>query len=153
MTTIAKPVFVLNGPNLNLLGLREPHLYGRETYAGLVERCHSKAKALGFKAEVRQSNHEGELVTWVQEARLAACGIILNAGAYTHTSIALHDALRAAAVPVIEVHISNIYQREAFRQTSYISGVAQGVLCGFGAFGYDMALEGLFNILTAAKDS
>ena len=152
MTKIAKPVFVLNGPNLNLLGLREPHHYGRETYAGLVERCRAKAKALGLEAEVRQSNHEGELITWIQEARMAACGLILNAGAYTHTSIALHDALRAAAVPVIEVHISNIYQREAFRQTSYVSPTAQGVLCGFGTFGYEMALEGLFNILTAAKD-
>src|SRR5690606_22170851 len=108
----AKPVFVLNGPNLNLLGQREPEIYGRTTLADIEKQVRARAKALGLTADCRQSNHEGELVDWIHEAREGACGVILNAGAYSHTSIAIHDALAALDIPVIEVHISNVYKRE-----------------------------------------
>lgn len=146
-----KPVFVINGPNLNMLGLREPDVYGHETLAGLEERCRAKAKALGLDISFRQSNMEGELVSWIQEARTAASGIILNAGAYTHTSVAIHDALRIAQLPLIEVHLSNIYKRESFRHHSYVSAVADGVLCGFGGHGYELALDAIHKILTVKK--
>ncbi|HTN95620.1 MAG TPA: type II 3-dehydroquinate dehydratase [Nordella sp.] len=146
-----KPVFVINGPNLNMLGLREPDVYGHETLAGLEERCRAKAKALGLDISFRQSNLEGELVSWIQEARTAASGIILNAGAYTHTSVAIHDALRIAQLPLIEVHLSNIYKRESFRHHSYVSAVADGVLCGFGGHGYELALDAIHKILTVKK--
>lgn len=146
-----KPVFVINGPNLNMLGLREPDVYGHETLAGLEERCRTKAKALGLDISFRQSNLEGEIVTWIQEARSGASGIILNAGAYTHTSVAIHDALRIAELPLIEVHLTNIYKREPFRHHSYISAVANGVLCGFGGFGYELALDAIHQILTVKK--
>lgn len=146
-----KPVFVINGPNLNMLGLREPDVYGHETLAGLEERCRTKAKALGLDISFRQSNLEGELVSWIQEARAAAAGIILNAGAYTHTSVAIHDALRIAQLPLIEVHLSNIYKRESFRHHSYVSAVADGVLCGFGGHGYELALDAIHKILTVKK--
>jgi 3-dehydroquinate dehydratase II len=138
-----KPIYVLNGPNLNMLGLREPETYGAETLEDLRNRCQAKAKALGVTVDFRQTNHEGELVTWIQEARGKVCGIVLNAGAFTHTSIAIHDALRAAEVTVVEVHLSNIYRREPFRHTSYISGLALGVICGFGPKGYEYAIEAL----------
>lgn len=146
-----KPVFVINGPNLNMLGLREPDVYGHETLAGLEERCRTKAKALGLDISFRQSNLEGEIVTWIQEARGAASGLILNAGAYTHTSVAIHDALRIAELPLIEVHLSNIYKREPFRHHSYVSSVANGVLCGFGGHGYELALDAIHRILTVKK--
>lgn len=146
-----KPVFVINGPNLNMLGLREPDVYGHETLAGLEDRCRAKAKALSLDISFRQSNLEGELVSWIQEARSAASGIILNAGAYTHTSVAIHDALRIAQLPLIEVHLSNIYKREPFRHHSYVSAVADGVLCGFGAHGYELALDAIHKILTVKK--
>lgn len=146
-----KPVFVINGPNLNMLGLREPDVYGHETLAGLEERCRAKAKALGLDISFLQSNMEGELVSWIQEARTAASGIILNAGAYTHTSVAIHDALRIAQLPLIEVHLSNIYKRESFRHHSYVSAVADGVLCGFGGHGYELALDAIHKILTVKK--
>ena len=138
-----KPVYVLNGPNLNMLGLREPHIYGSETLddvRGLVE---AHARGLGMTVSFRQSNIEGELVNWIQEARTGASAIILNAGAYTHTSIAILDALNAAELPVVEVHLSNIHAREAFRHHSYVSPVATGVICGFGATGYKLALSAL----------
>lgn len=138
-----KPIYILNGPNLNMLGLREPETYGSETLDDLRKRCEAKAKAVGVTVEFRQSNHEGELVAWIQDSRGKASGIVLNAGAYTHTSIAIHDALRASDVPVVEVHLSNIYRREAFRHTSYVSGVALGVICGFGPQGYEFAIEAL----------
>jgi 3-dehydroquinate dehydratase-2 len=125
---MAKPVYVLNGPNLNMLGLREPAIYGAETLADVQRRVESRAAQLGLTVDFRQSNFEGELVTWVQEAREKASGIILNAGAYTHTSIALLDALNAAELPVIEVHLSNIFRRESFRHHSYISLAARGVI-------------------------
>lgn len=146
-----KPVFVINGPNLNMLGLREPDVYGHETLAGLEDRCRAKAKALSLDISFRQSNLEGELVSWIQEARSAASGIILNAGAYTHTSVAIHDALRIAQLPLIEVHLSNIYKREPFRHHSYVSAVADGVLCGFGGHGYELALDAIHKILTVKK--
>ena len=144
---MAKPVFILNGPNLNLLGMREPDVYGSDTLAQLESRCRMRAEALGLAVEARQSNSEAELVGWIQEAHSAACGIVINAAAYSHTSVAIHDALRLAGVPVIEVHLSNIYKREAFRHHSYVSPVADGVICGFGAHGYELALEGLARIL------
>ena len=148
-----KPVFILNGPNLNMLGSREQAVYGSETLADLEARCAVRAKALGLAIDFRQSNVEGELVGWIQEARGKACGIILNAAAYTHTSIALHDALRAAEAPVIEVHLSNIYQREPFRHHSYVSPAALGVICGFGGHGYELALDGLAHHLKTARKS
>jgi 3-dehydroquinate dehydratase-2 len=148
-----KPVFILNGPNLNMLGSREQAVYGSETLADLEARCVAKAKTLGLTSEFRQSNVEGELVGWIQEARGKACGIVLNAAAYTHTSIALHDALKAADVPVIEVHLSNIYRREPFRHHSYVSPAAVGVICGFGGHGYELALDGLAHHLKTARKS
>ncbi|WP_371515020.1 type II 3-dehydroquinate dehydratase [Methyloceanibacter sp. wino2] len=123
---MAKPIYILNGPNLNLLGTREPEVYGTETLADLEQRCTRKAEALGLAVEFRQSNGESELVDWIQEARTRGAGLIVNAGAYSHTSIAMLDALLACDVPVVEVHLSNIFRREAFRHQSYISGAAKG---------------------------
>jgi len=140
---MAKPIFVLNGPNLNLLGTREPEIYGTTTLADIETMCATRAQALGFSVDFRQSNSEGELVTWIQDARTQASAIIINAAAYTHTSIALADALSAADLPTVEVHLSNIYKREAFRHISYISPVALGLICGFGATGYVLALDAL----------
>ena len=134
-------VFILNGPNLNLLGVREPATYGYDTLADVEERCLARAAALDLTIEFRQTNHEGQLVDWIQEARGAADGIVLNAGALTHTSVAVLDALSAAELPVIEVHLSNIFRREAFRHHSYVSLAANGVICGLGAQGYELALE------------
>jgi 3-dehydroquinate dehydratase-2 len=136
-------ILVLNGPNLNMLGVREPTIYGRDTLADVKALCEKAAAGLGVAVDFRQSNHEGELVTWIQEARGTMAGIIINAGAYTHTSVAIQDALSLTELPVIEVHLSNVYKREAFRHKSYISAVARGVLCGFGPHGYVLALEGL----------
>ena len=144
-------IFILNGPNLNLLGTREPDIYGAATLAMVEEQCAAKAKALGFKIDFRQTNVEGELVNWIHEARTKAQGIVLNAGAYTHTSVALHDALKAVALPAVEVHLSNVYQRESFRHHSYISPAVQGVICGFGPQSYELALEGLSRVLNASK--
>ncbi|MCB1378046.1 MAG: type II 3-dehydroquinate dehydratase [Alphaproteobacteria bacterium] len=146
-----KPIFVLNGPNLNMLGLREPHHYGSETLKDIEALCASRAESLGFRTVFRQSNVEGELVTWIQEARSTAAGIALNAGAYTHTSVALHDALRAADVPAVEVHLSNIHKREAFRHHSYIAAAVNGVICGFGSHSYSLAIEALAAIINANK--
>ena len=142
---MAKPpiVFVLNGPNLNMLGLREPAIYGRTTLADVERLCRERAEGLGLAIDFRQTNHEGELVGWIQEARKAAAGIVLNAGAYTHTSVALFDALLTAEKPVIEVHISTVFRREAFRHHSYVSPAASGVIVGLGPLGYALALEAL----------
>ena len=140
-------ILVLNGPNLNLLGLREPEIYGRETLSDIEEACLERAAELGLQLDFRQSNHEGQLVDWIHEARQTADGIILNAGAYSHTSIALMDALAAAELPVVEVHLSNIYRREPFRHHSYISRVARGVNCGFGGHGYELALTAMARLL------
>lgn len=142
-----KPIFVLNGPNLNLLGVREPSIYGAETLADVQRRTEARAKTLGLSVDFRQSNLEGELVTWIQEARDKASGIILNAGAYTHTSVAILDALNAAEKPVIELHLSNVFRRESFRHHSYVSAAAQGVICGFGPKGYELAVEAMADLL------
>ena len=142
-------VFVLNGPNLNLLGVRDPAVYGLDTLADIEARCLARAADLGLQVDFRQSNHEGQLVDWIQEAREAADGIILNAGALTHTSIAVLDALNAADLPVIEVHLSNIFRREAFRHQSYVSLAARGVICGLGPQGYELALEALASVIEA----
>jgi len=146
-----KPIFVLNGPNLNLLGVREPAIYGAETLADVGRRTQARAQALGLAVDFRQTNHEGELVDWIQEARESASGVILNAGALTHTSVAILDALNAAEKPVIEVHLSNIFRREEFRHHSYVSAAARGVICGFGAKGYELAIEAMANILAGGE--
>ncbi|WP_259371337.1 type II 3-dehydroquinate dehydratase [Parasphingorhabdus cellanae] len=137
-----KTVFVLNGPNLNLLGMREPEIYGSDTLDDIAGQLEDQAHDLDLDVDIRQSNHEGHLVDWLQEAAAdEAQAVILNAGALTHTSIALHDAIKAIAVPVIEVHISNPAAREEFRQKSMIAPVAKGTICGFGALGYQLALD------------
>ena len=139
-----KTVYVLNGPNLNLLGAREPSTYGTATLADIEAQLRALAQARGAKIEFRQSNSEGDLVGWIQEAGQAGAPVILNAGAYTHTSIAIHDAIRGAKAEVIEVHLSNTHAREDFRHHSYISPVAKGVILGFGARSYELALQSLF---------
>ena len=144
---MAKPVYVLNGPNLNLLGVREPAVYGRDTLDDVKALAIAKAGTVHLAVDFRQTNSEGELIGWVQEARGQASGIIINAGGLTHTSIALLDALQAAELPVIEVHLSNIFRREAFRTHSYVSLAATGVICGLGAKGYELAIEAMANIL------
>ena len=141
-------ILVLNGPNLNLLGTREPNIYGRETLADIQARLEARAMALTLAIDMRQSNHEGELIGWIQEAEDVAAGIILNAGAYTHTSIAIHDTLRTCSRPVIEVHLSNPHARESFRHRSYVSPVAVGVISGFGAASYLHALEAMAELLS-----
>lgn len=140
---MAKPVYILNGPNLNLLGTREPEIYGAATLCDIEAAARARAKAAGLKIEFRQSNAEGDLVDWIQEAGKNGSGIIINAGAYTHTSLAILDALKAAPVPAIEVHLSNIFQREPFRHHSYVSPAAHGLICGFGAHGYELAIDAL----------
>jgi 3-dehydroquinate dehydratase-2 len=142
-----KPIFVLNGANLNLLGVRETNIYGADTLDDVRRRAEARAEALGLTIDFRQTNAEGELVTWIQEAHGKADGIIINAGAYTHTSVAILDALNAAERPVIELHLSNVFKREAFRHHSFVSPAAQGVICGFGAKGYELALESMADIL------
>lgn len=136
-------VLVLNGPNLNMLGLREPAVYGSTTLAELDEVCRKAAEAVGWRADCRQSNWEGQLVDWIHEARDAHDGIVINAGALTHTSVALHDAIAAAERPTVEVHLSNIYKREPFRHKSFVSPVAVGVICGLGSLGYALAIRAL----------
>ncbi len=146
---MADPVFVLNGPNLNLLGAREPEIYGAGTLADIEAGCRAAAARLRFELEFRQSNHEGVLVDWIQEAGRSARGIVINPGAFTHTSVAIHDAIRGAGKPTIEVHLSNIFAREQFRRHSYISPVASGVICGLGATGYVLALEALAQLMSS----
>lgn len=146
-------ILVLNGPNLNLLGVREPKTYGSETLADIEEACLERAAALDLSLDFRQSNHEGQLVDWIQEARESADAIVINAGAYTHTSIAILDALRACELPIIEVHLSNVFAREAYRHHSYISSVARGVICGFGAQSYILALDAIAYVLERESDS
>ena len=144
-------VLVLNGPNLNMLGSREPEIYGTETLAEIEARCHERAAALDLEIVFRQSNGEAEIVGWIQEARSTAGGIIINAGALTHTSVAILDALQAAGLPVVEVHLSNIFRREEFRHKSYVSQAASGLVCGFGGLGYGLAIEAIADLIAGGE--
>ena len=143
-----KPVYLLNGPNLNLLGLRQPEIYGRETLDDVADASAQLAEELGLTIRALQSNHEGQLVDWIHQARDQASGIIINPGAYSHTSIAILDALNAFDGPVLEVHISNIHKREAFRHHSFVSARAEGVIAGFGTEGYLLALRRMATLVT-----
>lgn len=140
-------IYVLNGPNLNLLGKREPHIYGASTLDDLKRAAEAKAAAIGLTLDFRQTNHEGALVDWIQEAREKGAGLVINPGAYTHTSIAIHDALKALTIPTIEVHLSNIHARESFRRHSFVSPAVTGVICGLGAGGYLAALDALKGLI------
>ncbi len=143
-------VYVLNGPNLNLLGTREPEIYGHATLADVEKLCRATAERHGLAMDFRQSNHEGEIIDWIQEARAeSAAGIIINPAGYTHTSVAILDALAAMDAPVIEVHISNVHAREPFRRRSYVSQTARGIVCGFGIDGYALAITGLAGMIKA----
>jgi 3-dehydroquinate dehydratase-2 len=151
---MAKTIYILNGPNLNLLGTREPELYGRATLKDVEALCRKTAQAHGFGVEFRQSNREGELIDWIHEARAKkAAGIIINAAGYTHSSVSIYDALLAADTPVVEVHITNIHARESFRQHSFIAMAAKASLCGFGIEGYALAIAGLAAMTGAKKKS
>lgn len=140
-------IYILNGPNLNMLGVREPDIYGTRTLEDIRHMCEEAAGRLGLDIDFRQSNHEGELVTWIQESRSRAKGVIINAAAYTHTSIAIHDALKLTDCPIIELHLSNPKEREAFRHHSYIEPLAAAHIAGHGAKGYGMALEKMVELL------
>lgn len=142
-------ISILNGPNFNLLGVRQPELYGHETLADLKARCEARAAALGLTVRFEQSNHEGELVEWIQQARDRSAGIVINAAAYTHTSIAILDALNSFDGPVLEIHVSNIHAREEFRRHSYVSLRADGVIAGFGLQGYELCLDRMATLLAA----
>jgi len=149
---MAKSVYVLNGPNLNLLGTREPATYGSATLKDVERLCRDRAKVHGLEVAFHQSNHEGKLIDLIHEAAAkSAAGIVLNAGGYTHTSVAIRDAVAAVSVPVVEVHVSNIFAREPFRHHSYIAGVAKASLCGFGITGYALALDGLAALTGAGE--
>lgn len=139
--TAGGPIYVLNGPNLNLLGERQPEVYGSATLDDVVELCRTAAARAGREIVARQSNHEGQLIDWVHEARLSASAVVINPGGYTHTSIALRDALVTLDMPLVEVHISNVHAREEFRQHSYVSGIATGVIAGLGIQGYGAAID------------
>jgi len=145
--TMSRPVLILNGPNLNLLGKREPHIYGHETLADVEAECQRTGEALGLGIAFRQSNAEHQLIDWIHEARETMEGLVINPAGLTHTSVSLMDALSACAFPIIEVHISNIHKREEFRHFSYVSRVAAGVICGFGTQGYPLALQRLARLL------
>jgi 3-dehydroquinate dehydratase-2 len=146
---MTKTVLVINGPNLNLLGNREPEIYGTETLDSIEESCKKCAKSMGLSVEFRQSNAESDLVDWTQEAAELFDSLIVNAGAYTHTSVALMDALLAIKIPIIEVHLSNINQREEFRHNSFVSKAADGMICGLGGLGYELALISIAQTLKA----
>jgi len=149
---MAKTIYVLNGPNLNLLGTREPHIYGRSTLADVEKLCRTTAERHGFALVFRQSNHEGQIIDWINEARAEkATGLIINPAGHTTTSVAILDALLAMESPVVEVHISNIHAREEFRRHSYISRAARAVVCGFGINGYALAIAGLASLLGAKE--
>lgn len=152
---MAKPtIMVLNGPNLNMLGTRQPEIYGADSLSDIEARLRKQATTLGIALDLRQSNFEGELVTWIQEARSSCAGIIINPGAYTHTSVAILDALLACDLPVIELHLSNPHRRESFRHQSYVSQAATAVICGLGALGYEVALDAMVGLIgrkSAAK--
>ncbi len=144
-------ILILNGPNLNLLGTREPGIYGSDTLDDIRAACEARGTALGLETDLRQSNHEGEMVDWIQQARGACAGLIINPAAYTHSSVAIADALRMLDAPVVELHLSNIFKREPFRHHSYVSPVAQGLICGFGAHGYILALDAMARLIGAQE--
>lgn len=143
---MAKEILVVNGPNLNMLGTREPEIYGTDTLADVEERCTKLAENLGMEVTFYQSNYEGEIISYIQEAKERFDGLILNPGGYSHSSVAIFDAVSLLDIPVIEIHVSNIYKREDFRQKSLISPVASGVICGFGVKGYELAIKAMANI-------
>jgi 3-dehydroquinate dehydratase-2 len=149
----APKILVVNGPNLNMLGVREPAVYGRDRLADIEKLCRKAGRGFGLAIDFRQSNHEGEMVGWLQEARGSCAGIVINAGAYTHSSIAILDALQLAELPSIEVHLSNIFRREEFRHHSYVSLAARAVICGLGPTGYRLALEALADLLGTTKEA
>ena len=148
---MSQPIYVLNGPTLNLLGSREPEIYGRTSLADIEKAVVDRATTLGLSVVFRQTNHEGELVDWVHEARIKGDGIIINAAAYTHTSLALLDALRAYGKPIIEVHLTNPYARESYRRHSYVSEAATGMICGLKDTGYILAIEAMAKLIGAHK--
>lgn len=148
---MTRKILILNGPNLNLLGTRQPEVYGSTTLADIEAMCHAKAEALGVAVTFAQSNHEGTMIDMLHEARVSYDGVILNAGAYTHTSVALRDAISSIMLPVVELHLSNIHARESFRHVSHIAPVAVGQICGFGAAGYPLALEALVTHIGEAE--
>ncbi len=149
---MAASILILNGPNLNMLGTREPAIYGAQTLGDIERLCQNTADGMGLKIDFRQSNDEGELVTWIQQGRPDFTGIIINAGAYTHTSVAILDALKAVDLPTVEVHLSNIHQREAFRHHSYVAAHAFCMITGAGADGYRYALDKLSKILSESGE-
>jgi len=146
-------ILILNGPNLNLLGTREPEIYGRDTLSDIERKCRLHGQAIGHEIDFRQSNSEGEIVDWIQLAQQESDGIIINPAAYTHTSVAIMDALKQFNNPIIEIHISNIFSREPFRHHSYISPVANGVICGFGANGYSIALDAISQLVSNKEEN
>ena len=144
---MSRLIYVLNGPNLNLLGKRQPHIYGHETLADVQAACHATATGLGLEMRFHQSNREYEIIDWVHEARETAAGIVINPAAFTHTSVAILDALNTCEFPVFEVHISNVHKREEFRHHSFVSGRADGVIAGFGTQGYTLAIQRLATLI------
>ena len=148
---MSRIVYVLNGPNLNLLGKRQPHIYGHETLADVEAECRRTAAKLALEIVFHQSNREYEIIDWIHDARERAGGIVINPAAFTHTSVAILDALNACDIPIIEVHISNVHKREAFRHHSYVSTVASGVIAGFGTQGYPLALQRLARLIDDPK--
>jgi 3-dehydroquinate dehydratase-2 len=150
---MSKPIYVLSGPNLNLLGTREPEIYGRDTLEDVRKLCEARAKTLGREVVFRQSNHEGELIDWIQEAREKACAIVINPAGYGHTSVAILDALKAAELPVVECHLSNPAAREDFRRYTYVSLAATGLVSGFGAKSYELAVEAAADLVSRSRSS
>lgn len=148
---MTKPIFVLNGPNLNMLGQREPHIYGSQTLDDIQALCEARATALGLEVVFRQSNHEGVLIDWVQEARLEASALVINPGGYGHTSVALLDALKLLSIPIVECHLSHLAAREAFRHQTYVSQAAKGLVSGFGAKSYELAIEAAAELAKSAS--
>lgn len=145
-----KPIHVLNGPNLNMLGTREPEIYGEDTLNDIEQRCAARTNAAGRRLVFRQSNHEGELIDWIQGAQTEAAALIINPAAFTHTSVAIHDALKLLECPVIELHLSNTHAREDFRRHSYVSPVATAIIAGFGSLGYELAVEAALSMIDGA---
>lgn len=145
-----KPIYVLNGPNLNLLGVREPHIYGKATLDDVRAQCEARAAALGYAVDFRQSNSEGTLVDWIQQARTEASAVVINPAGYGHTSVAILDALKALTIPIVECHLSHLATRESFRQKTYVSLAATGLVSGFGAKGYELAIEAAADLISRA---